>query len=210
MPRLLSVIASLALVVGPAASLDARLLSDSFDTVSASVCGRNNSLRWTVSDGACDLGGTEPLVTAPSIVFIPGIHMLNPERGGQRCGYADTLRVVLGSLFNESLALPGAVPRSPIDRRVSISDLTPATLIFESGSGNVGAIFDNVTLGARSKLPEPAGVALLGLGLACLGLIGRRASRKWLFARLASITARSRRALSHWLVVLRSAIRERW
>jgi hypothetical protein len=178
--------------------------------VSASVCGRNNSLRWTVSDGACDLGGTEPLVTAPSIVFIPGIHMLNPERGGQRCGYADTLRVVLGSLFNESLALPGAVPRSPIDRRVSISDLTPATLIFESGSGNVGAIFDNVTLGARSKLPEPAGVALLGLGLACLGLIGRRASRKWLFARLASITARSRRALSHWLVVLRSAIRERW
>ena len=54
------------------------------------------------------------------------------------------------------------------------SDVSARLFIGNSGGDNVGLILDTVVL--SSKVPEPGTLALLGLGLAALGLRRRRAA----------------------------------
>ncbi|MDO9505828.1 MAG: PEP-CTERM sorting domain-containing protein [Polaromonas sp.] len=54
------------------------------------------------------------------------------------------------------------------------SDVSARLVIGNAGGDNVGLILDNVVL--TSKVPEPGTLALLGLGLAAIGLRRRRAA----------------------------------
>ena len=179
---------------------------DNFDTAAgaAGVSGLNYSsfANWTVSDGTVDVvatsgwgiqcvGGIGKCVdldgstgnagklTSSLLSLTAGTYSLSFDiSGNQRGGAADSFTFALGGFLNESFSLAPSAPWKTITRTFTVSATSANNIIFNhAGGDNIGVMLDNVSL-SKVNVPEPASLAMFGLGLIGLGFARRRQARK--------------------------------
>lgn len=186
------------LLVGGAFNAHANIIfSDSFNSENGGIGALNYSSFsfWTVSSGTVDLigngyydffpgnglyldldGSTNQgglLTSSSAFNFTPGTYTLSFDLGGSARGDVNKVDVNLGSLYSETFNLASADPLTTFQRTITVGSNTSANLSFYNyGGDNTGAILDNVAIESRntSVVPEPATLALFGLGLGALGL----------------------------------------
>jgi hypothetical protein len=151
--------------------------SGSVDVVGGGLYG---SLCVAPESGNCvDLNGstgTAGQISSASLTLTPGIYTLSFDLIGSQRGSATSTTVTLGSLYNQTFLLSsGDVTSGIVNATINVGTTTVTPLIFTSNtSSNVGALLDNVSL---VSTPEPATLALLGIGLAGLMFRRRRATK---------------------------------
>jgi hypothetical protein len=130
-------------------------------------------------DGSSNQAGT--MTSTGMLSLAAGNYVLSfALSGNQRGGAADQVTVSLGSLYSETFTLLPTDPFTTFTRAITVGSATTAALSFAaSGGDNIGALLDNVSLEApATAVPEPAPLAVMGLGLAALGMMNRRKRRQ--------------------------------
>lgn len=179
---------------------------DNFDTeagaAGASSLNYTSFANWTVSDGTVDVvsnsgwgiqcvGGIGKCVdldgstgnagklTSSLLSLTAGTYSLSFDiSGNQRGGAADSFTLALGGFLNESFNLTPSAPWQTITRTFTVSATSANNIIFNhAGGDNIGVMLDNVSL-SKVNVPEPASLAMFGLGLIGLGFARRRQARK--------------------------------
>jgi PEP-CTERM motif len=187
----------------PSTAQATTLFTDNFNTENGGVGVLNYSgfSQWSVSGGAVDLIGNgffdfypgnglyvdldgtmlqAGLSTSTPIPLITGTYTLQFALGGSQRGDTNTVQVTFGAFYSESFVLASSDPLNLITRTFSVTGPGSASLTFKNNGGdNVGAILDNVRLDSVETLPpavpEPASMTLITLGLACIGMVRRKA-----------------------------------
>lgn len=95
--------------------------------------------------------------------------------GNQRTRGYDTLTASVGSVFSQSISLAFNAPHKIYDFTFSVLTPTTGYLSFSNTSyDNESVILDNILFSSNNTVPEPASLALFGLGLGGMLLKRRR------------------------------------
>jgi len=146
-----------------------------------------NSNGWGITcaggSGKCvDLDGSNGnagILTSSLLSLGAGTYSLSFDiSGNQRGGAADSFTLALGGYLNESFNLSATAPWQTVTRTFTVLGDTANNIIFNhAGGDNIGIMLDNVSL-SKTDVPEPATLAMFGLGLIGLGFARRRQARK--------------------------------
>ena len=177
------------------------ILNDNFNTENGGVGVLNYAgfANWSVADGTVDLigngyfdfqpgnglyvdmdgsTGNAGKMTSSLFSLAAGNYQLSFElAGNHRNNNSEsvTVQVAVGSLLNEVISLNQTDPFQLFTYNFTLAAATSAALSFEGAGGdNIGMLLDNVLFQSVDTVPEPAALALLGLGLVMLGLQRRR------------------------------------
>ncbi|MCA1246590.1 PEP-CTERM sorting domain-containing protein [Massilia sp. MS-15] len=196
-PRFLKFLVAASLLAGSAASQAGVLFSDNFD---ASAGGLNvTPTGWTVSDGTVDVvsGGFclagrcidldgssgNAGVLSRTFALLGGVeYVLSFDLAGNRRSGIDDVLVSFGSAsrFFDDLASNSPYTGYTLNFTPD-SDGMYSISFANAGGDNVGALLENVVItaldGNQGEVPEPASVALAGLGLAALYLTRRKRAK---------------------------------
>lgn len=129
-------------------------------------------------DGSSNYGGT--LQSNTLFTLQAGTYNLSfSASGNQRTRGYDTLIASVGSVFSQSISLAFNAPHNIYDFTFSVLAPTTGYLSFSNtGNDNEGVILDNILFSFNSNnnntVPEPASLALFGLGLGGMLLKRRR------------------------------------
>lgn len=180
---------------------------DNFDTEAGaagnSITSYTGFTNWTVSNGTVDVvansngwgitctggsgkcvdldgsNGNAGILTSSLLSLGAGTYSLSFDiSGNQRGGAADSFTLALGGFLNESFNLTAAAPWQTVTRTFTVLGDSANNIIFNhAGGDNIGIMLDNVSL-SKMDVPEPATLAMFGLGLIGLGFARRRQARK--------------------------------
>jgi hypothetical protein len=102
--------------------------------------------------------------------FAPGTYDLSFDLAGSARGVDNTVQVNFGP-YSQNFFIPSTQGYTLYTATVTLT--APAQLsIQDLGTGNIGAILDNVSV--LQVVPEPAALTLLGVGGLCLGTFSWR------------------------------------
>ncbi len=120
--------------------------------------------------------GNAGIFSSHDITLDAGTYMLSFDiSGNQRNGTNDTMGVNLGGFFNQAFSLAGSSPWETITHIFTVDVATTSNFVFNhDGGDNIGIMLDNVSLIDSVIVSEPGSLALLGLGLAGLGVARRK------------------------------------
>lgn len=189
--HLLTSAAALAAVVAVTPASAGTVFFDDFEGDTSAL--NTTPIGWTVTSGTVDIvaSGSYGITCAGNCLdtdgssghagtittnttFGPGNYVLSFDLSGNQrdAGQLDTVNVYYGATLLDTITLPGSAPFATYSYNVSGS----GAITFQAlGGDNVGELLDNVRLATpAAAVPEPGTLAILGSGLAALGLLRRR------------------------------------
>jgi hypothetical protein len=125
--------------------------------------------------------GTAGQISSASLTLDPGTYTLSFDLIGDQRGSPASATVTLGSLYDQTFVLAsGDVTSGIVNTTINVGTTTVVPLIFTSNiNSNVGLLLDNVSLVSTPvSTPEPGTLVMLGIGLAGLMFVRRRAVRQ--------------------------------